>query len=637
MSKIESYATIIPTAFIAFKENDSYQTLLNNLDLFTGMSNNELLTSLNLIIDEYNQYINSININIHYEIIIFLLGIIGLNNANPEEILNHILKSIYTDYLEKIIEYLEKINYSDKEADIYLQIVNKLIHNIYETILLLYSFRYYINIIPKILLKYTVKAIMPEDKYTNIKNTIQNFFSCLEHSINNGTFINIDYTNITTKETIYRYIINNFIKDILQVYNIFANFISIDIIISKINVITKIYEDYSKGLIILDNTKLIIIKLIIKLNEYNISAKKFIITKKNMYITLPQYENNCWYLSILTCMTFSDASKKLLIEKILLMYRNKKSIILSNADKELFNIILIIIETITSKFETYDVDKQINCDKLVYFKEGLMKYIYMKYNEFLNINNLKSIKITDEMLNKTIGYDEYLYYRMAYIYNCQEITSKTTIIPSGMDIPEYSLINSFYKIFNIKTLWIYNYNNSIYHCQLQNNNSNPDIIFIQLHDSDFFITNLETNPNVIIPFDKKKIRYNDDYSITFNDCNYELDYTIYLTDDTISNKTGSGHIISSIHYKGEQYYHDSASNVQKMHCGDKEITIPCPLVKFDWKKDIYFKSEFCIKQCFYNKAADTTESQIIKAQLQSENALCFNNIKNITLAYIKKK
>ena len=636
MSKIINYKFIIPNVILAFKETENYKILLHNIDLFTGMDNDELLLSLDEIIDEYSKYIDSININIHFEIIIYLLGNIGFYKGNSEKILYDIVDCIYTNYLKLIIEYIEKITYSDKESSLYLKIIYKLINIIYETIFILYSYRYYIYIIPEILLKYGVDQIMPNNISTDIYITIQNFFTCLDNHITGGNFITIDYTNISTKETIYRYIINNFNKEFLKDNTTFLNFMSIDTIISKTDEVIEMYNRYINGTEVMDNTKIIIMFIIMKLHQYYHSEKKFISTKSNMYITLPQYENNCWYLSLLTSMTFSDASKDLLIKKIKLMYQNNaiQSVTLSDADKDLFNIILIIIENITYNFATYNVNKQYDCDKLVFFKEALMMYIYKKYNEFINSNNIKGLFITDAMLYGTIGYDEYLYYHMAKIYDSKEIDSTTHIIPSGMYVQGYSLINTFYKIFNIKTLWIYNYNNKEYRYQKQNSDSNPDIIFIQLYDDHILYNYLKVNRTLSDMFDIREIIYNQDYTITFNHSNYKLDYTIYHSDNDTSNKY-SGHVISSIHYDGNQYYHDSDSTVQKMNCSSKKIAIPCPLVKFNWKDDIYFKSEFCIKKCYHNKATTSTKIQSLKAQTHTENALCFNNAKNIVLAYVK--
>lgn len=637
MSKIINYGSIVPNVIMSFLETENYKILLHNLDLFSGMDTNELLSSLDKIIDEYSKYIDSININMHFEIIIYLLGNIGFYGGNSETILNDIVDYIYTKYLKLIIDYIEKITYSNNEEEsIYLKIVYKIINIIYDTIFILYSYRYYIHVIPQILSIYGVNTIMPQNISTDIYITMQNFFTYLEHNITGGNFITIDYTNISTKETIYRYIINNFNKEFLNDNTIFLNFMSIDTIISKFDVVTEMYNRYLNGTEVMDNTKIIIINIIMKLHHYYHSEKNYISTKSNMYITLPQYEENCWYLAILTCMTFSDASKDLLIKKIKLMYQNNNSqpIILSDADKELFNIILMIIENITYNFATYNVNKQYDCDKLVYFKEGLMIYIYKKYNEFINLKRIKDKSIAEYILNEKIGCDEYLYYHMAQIYENHEIDSTTYIIPSGMIVSGYSIINTFYKIFNIKTLWIYNYNNIEYRYQKQNNDINPDIIFIQLYDDILLYNHLKINSNLSAIFNIEQIRYNKNYIITYNGSNYKLDYTIYHSDDDISNKY-TGHVISSIHYDGNQYFHDSDTVVQKIDCSDKEITIPCPLVKYNWKDNIYFKNEFCIKKCFHNKVSTSSKIQNLKAQIHVENFLCFNNAKNIVLAYVK--
>ena len=274
MSKIINYVSIIPNTIASFQETDNYKLLLHNNKFFSGIDNDDLLSSLGEIIEEYSKYIDSININIHFEIIIFLLGNIGFYDGNSETILYNIVDCIYTKYLKLIIEYIEKINYSDKNDSLYLQIVYKLINIIYETIFILYSYRYYIYVIPEILLKYGVNTIMPENISNDIYITIQNFFTYLANHISGCAFINIDYTNISTKETIYRYIINNFNKEFLKDNTTFLNLMSIDTIISKIDVVTEMYNRYISGIEPMDNTKNVIIIIIMKLHEYYNSEKK---------------------------------------------------------------------------------------------------------------------------------------------------------------------------------------------------------------------------------------------------------------------------------------------------------------------------------------------------------------------------
>lgn len=120
-------------------------------------------------------------------------------------------------------------------------------------------------------------------------------------------------------------------------------------------------------------------------------------TYADEYITIPQYLGNCWYISMLTCMCYSDASKKIILSKNksrLFTIAESKA---NNSDKTFLEIIYFIL-AITKKYGKYgdyfDFNNEKLCNIFLFFKNNLMKFIYEKYNELNNpLTNGKKKKI----------------------------------------------------------------------------------------------------------------------------------------------------------------------------------------------------------------------------------------------------
>ncbi len=76
-------------------------------------------------------------------------------------------------------------------------------------------------------------------------------------------------------------------------------------------------------------------------------------TPKQHYITLPQYEGICWFISMITSISYSDGSKNLLIEKD---FHTK-------VDNDFSKYIYYIIDNITRKYKIYNKDNYLtDCD-----------------------------------------------------------------------------------------------------------------------------------------------------------------------------------------------------------------------------------------------------------------------------------
>ena len=98
------------------------------------------------------------------------------------------------------------------------------------------------------------------------------------------------------------------------------------------------------------------------------------------------------------------------------------------------------------------------------------------------------------------------------------------------------------------------------------------------------------------------------------------------------------HMISCIHYDGNQYYHDSFSKLFTGLCGNTNVTIPCSLIKQNWKE--YSKNQsrterFCIKKCLFTKT-DLVKNSLYRESVY-EDMLCYDIFDFVLKAYVKKQ
>ena len=372
---------------------------------------------------------------------------------------------------------------------------------------------------------------------------------------------------------------------------------------------------------------------------------------KNQYITIPQYMGNCWYISMMTALCYSDLSKKLILSKI--DNGNKEKLKLSKtnkSDKVFIETVNYIINKISKDYKKYNDDISILCDELVFLKEHIMDYIFLKYYE---IKKNKKIKLSDNLTGTN-----YLYYKKLQdkINNDKNKTAINKIkILTLEDVKKYNIrvgahidytftiVNSLYNIFNITTLYLFdiNINDDIYYRQNkieyepEKTINSPDIIFIQKKSIDNFSKQdfLNLNKNEIKKVDKETIIYKGN--------KYTLDYILHNSDICYS-QGRCGHCISGIHYNGEQYYHDSGYTIDIVKCDNKNVDIPCPFLSQKWVDDIDKFNTFTgnkdtclfnIQSCFYK--SNDKYMQNIHKNFITENKICFNYTDCIISAYIK--
>ena len=588
--------------FKSYKNLETFKQLkrFDKIDKLSDENKNKFI--IKLFNDCYN-YLDSIDINKNANIAIFISDkylnykAIGNFKEKFDTILNKlIVKNITEKYFDKILDFYQKTNN--------LMINHYCLFFIYKIIFLLYSYYCY---------------------YSNIHN--------------NKDKLTIRYSDIINRFGI-DFIGPNF--DINRNINIFA--------VKNINCANKKYSHYKYNIFLSKILKYILILQNIydkepELNHY-----------KNSYITIPQYMGNCWYISMLTVICYSDLSKKLLLSKIENETAKKQLIVSSKnkSDKIFIEMIDYIIKNITKKYKKYGDDIRTNCNDLIFLKEHVMNYIYQKYYELNSQNKLLG------SINDFNGSNYYYYKALNDKINANENKEKinevkilTTDIVKKYNIKvganiTYAniIINTLYNIFNIATLYLFDYIHS--NNYLRQNNiefdhdksiNSPDIIFI--HKKEFKpLGNLKS-------MKKNKITKLDKETILYNNCKYKLDFILHSTDSSNSCPT-CAHCISGIHYNGIEYYHDSEYSTVKINCDGNLVEIPCTLVQQKWVDDIdkaetFLKEQnykdikdiclFNIQKCFY-KTTNITSRNLNKNIIYEDN-LCFNNLYNLIYGYIK--
>lgn len=170
---------------------------------------------------------------------------------------------------------------------------------------------------------------------------------------------------------------------------------------------------------------------------------------KNKYMTIPQYKNICWFIAILTGITYSDNSKKLLL--------NNPTSRINNKYQEFNDFIFYIIDNISATYRIYNEKIEYDCKILKELKKKPIKLIiyliinYIKNNENKCIESLlKIIKLAIiNNFSKKIKYyrDEII---KSYDYNyflCKFISH----------LP-LNIFTDFIKLLNIKNLNDFNNN-----------------------------------------------------------------------------------------------------------------------------------------------------------------------------------
>jgi hypothetical protein len=306
-----------------------------------------------------------------------------------------------------------------------------------------------------------------------------------------------------------------------------------------------------------------------------------------------------------------------------------------------FDFISYIISTISSKFKKYSSNVEDNCDTFINYKISQIKYIELKYAEFTsNVANYERKNIKD-----FVGSEDYYYYK-SYRQKLTEPNKK--IYNIGNNTFGYQILNSLYKIFNISTLYFYDttVDDKLYTKKTSAlDATTPDIIIIHnlnmdvlqnLYDSSIDARLLSSiYPNTIKEVDRRVLSSNSKKKIiTYNDCEYELDYILHGSNQNLSCKS-CGHCISGIHYNNEEYYYNSQYSQLSLGCNDNIVIIPCSLIKQDWSNAILEgDNEFCLKKCYHAKVVIDDTYHVEKDM--STNNLCYTMNKDLIYVYVKR-
>ena len=385
---------------------------------------------------------------------------------------------------------------------------------------------------------------------------------------------------------------------------------------------------------------------IVELHKYLKNKQEYI-----EYITLPQYKPICWYISILTCMCYSDLNKKLIFNKI------RKGIEKSKKNNNFHNLVKFIITNITNDFKKYDTSN--SCKYLEDLKTKplttLNKLIKTNIDNFIREFKFEDKIIYDEKENKydmskTNFQDFYqkLYmkyfcsnisYFITFIYNNIEEHNDDILILNLNNISVYEIFNSdisiisyFYSLINIYCKYFYllkddNDNEfNIYEYKYETDNKEiPDILVLE-YNNDYFSNNKENIKKVVysLEIDDETMNY-----LTYNKTyRYKLDYVIHSNDENIiSDRKNYKHIISAITYNGVEYIYDSDRLLRDIKCKDNSYKIPCSLIKHNWKHNVNKEISYCTTLCEYNMNCDLKNVY--------KNDICFTFNYNIIYVYVR--
>jgi hypothetical protein len=196
----------------------------------------------------------------------------------------------------------------------------------------------------------------------------------------------------------------------------------------------------------------------------------------------------------------------------------------------------------------------------------------------------------------------------------------------------YSIIKMFYSFLNIHCLYVYKIKDKYF--KLKGDiDLDYDIIIIDNEINEISSNIIEHIEDITIQILNQKD------SIIYDTNTYELDYLLHGSD---FDKTGDDftHCISAIHYKDEEYYYNSASEINKvLGCKkDESIHIPCSLIKEKWKNKIDTNTCYRLEKCTYNiEYKDTTIDPKINDIIRNSiyRNICFTKDTRYRLCYVK--
>ena len=599
-------------------------------------SKSEIPNYFLLLINNFNNYLNRINVNNNTDADNIMLTLLNIcieiyNNLEDKEnwkniidIINKIPNLVST-YLNTVITCYELI-----PDDIILSntvLTYYFSYLIYKCILILYTLYFYLKYITLFLNE------LINESGEELPMIYFEVFSTyiLTHANKTGlTTISCSNSNTNiaciTIERVYNLIINLFHIDILGLIPE-KNIISIHKINSRINFIKEKVKTFH-----IEEYKRVIYEYIIK--NYNI-LKKINTVSINDYITIPQYTGICWFVSMLTCMCYSDYSKNLILSKIDSI--KAKQLATSIESEKLFiTIILKTILEVSANFLKYSEILNEQCDLFKFFKHNLTDYLLKKLNEVKKEKEISKIYSAQPLI---IGDYDYYYInilnRLLLTGDKNMQNDITEVAKMGITADGSIILKSFYDILGINTLFIISSYSGTMYIEKSYKEPIPDIIFVEMRKEP---NNLELLNKINIYDELEDI---DESGFTYKGIKYKLDYKIYSSDsdNNVCTQDGCGHCVSSIHYDTQQYYYDSGSVKASHECDGDEIRIPCSLIRQDWiNKTVdstIDKKHFSMNKCFFRNVNVEDKSIHIEYKVHNEDGLLFYTDENIICAYVR--
>jgi len=499
---------------------------------------------------------------------------------------------------------------------------------------------------------FDLEGKLNEIKWRNILNIYYKIIKLnkkiIDDELNNSIEFYNGYDNEEKKENIFE-MFNIIYKLILINFNkFFFNYSSYNYVSPTYNFNPSILEFLNK--IDVDDDNLLFIRnlLIKSYNKFKKINTSLLRLTENKYITIPQYVGNCWFISFLTGLTYSDKNKALLKKKREINERSGTIIELSDiTDTTDTNIIFnsfvyYIIDKITNEFKKYSSDLIEDCELFQnlkkypeYFLKKLIEDELNKQEKITRTNKKKIKKYYEKKIKENYGNpDNYIYdIIIAFL-------SGSGKYKYGADRNYYIILKKFYDYLNINCLFVYNINNEkyatieegkTYDIIIISNNSITDTLLH--HDRIGQIERNSTNITLHLKLDEtlKNIIYNGE--------EYELDFVMHSSDDKKSCGGGCFHNICALHYDSKEYYYNSAYYLEKLNsCSTEDIKLPCSLIKKDWSSSLNKEYCFSLLKCSYIPDYEYYDkiNEIAKIVINNSLNTCYSNESGGQYCYVRK-
>ena len=404
------------------------------------------------------------------------------------------------------------------------------------------------------------------------------------------------------------------------------------------------------------------------LNKEKIEKRRL---KSKKYITITQYQGICWFIAILTGITYSKLHKKFLLDKTERPENDYSKFIYKIIDK-LSSCKLTEKELSTSDCKNDDVYKLLHSFKntpIDLITASLFEYI--ENNKEVSKNVLKNIKNNEEFIN----YNYFLsllvdilknYANITTCHNIQTIKSIIDCIPSDYyDYKEiiisdyktgifnseyYSVFKEIYSKLNLTVTYlkikinedktvknIYTIPEELYFDSTITKTEMPslpdanDILVLSYHIDEYY--------DKLIKFDEivsnEILIRKTTNSVIYKGEEYILDYILCHSKSEI-NLANDGHVISGIEIDDQKYVYDSGYNITRYNI-DKEFDVNCSFLKYNWNSDIFdnnYTSGICFNYLCKYYENQNNDLNVLR-NLPYIDRMCFDNSKNHYI-YIKK-